>query len=418
MKVRLQIFSVCVVLTVLFCLLGCDRYIDSRDPASSLPTAPPTPVNLAAIIDTNAVTLSWEVIDTTAVRRFRIYSTDSLTGVTRLRDSTTDVSFSRRLTGLRLNQSYAFQVASVGATGVEGYRSDAILISLQVLGITLDNNAEYSRDLDLTVNMVAPSSTTNVMLSEDPAFPGAIWQTFATSRTFRVSAGDGPKRVYARFLLAGGIETGEPLTDSIIVDSRAFIDSTYFTPTVGTIQTGTEVFMYVKTSETGGSAAIDIEGDSLRLFDDGTNGDTLAGDGLYSYRWIIPSNANANDAVILGRFVDAAGNRAPNLAALNTFTILSDPPEPVVLAATDAAGDTVRVTWSVNRDADFLEYRLYRQLGNGTVDENDQLVTVITQQNTNQFVDVVSGAGTWLYRMFVVDENEQSVGSNTVTVIK
>ncbi len=405
-------------LFMLLLVIGCDRYVDTRDPVSSLPTPPPTPVNLSAIIDTTSVTLSWEVIDTTAVRRFRVYTTDSLTGVTRLRDSTTGITFSLRLTGLRFNQTYAFQVASVGATGVEGYRSDPIIISLQILGITLDNNAMYSRDLDINVNMVAPATTTNVMLSEDPGFSGAIWQTFAASRSFHVSDGDGPKRVYARFLLAGGIETGEPLTDSIIVDSRAFIDSVYFTWTAGTIQTGSTVFFFVKTTEPGGSAAVNIDSDSLRLFDDGTNGDATAADGLYSYRWIVPLNASANDALVTGRFVDAAGNRAPNLVSLSRFTILSDPPDPVVLAATGAPGDSVRVSWSVNQNDDFLEYRLYRQLGAGTVDENDALVTVISQQNTNQFFDVVSGAGTWIYRMFVVDQNNQSVGSNQVTVIK
>ncbi|MBK7143455.1 MAG: fibronectin type III domain-containing protein [bacterium] len=405
-------------LFVLLLIIGCDRYVDTRDPVSSLPTPPPTPVNLSAIIDTTSVTLSWEVIDTTAVRRFRIYTTDSMTGVTRLRDSTTDISFTRTLSGLRLNQAYAFQVASVGATGAEGYRSEAIIISLQVLGITIDNNAIYTRDWDVSVNMVAPSTTTNVMLSEDPGFAGAVWQTFAASRTFKLSDGEGSKRVYARFLLAGGIETGGLLTDSIIVDSRAFIDSVYFTPTSGTIQTGTEMFFYLKTSDVGGAAAVNIDNDSLRLFDDGTNGDATAADGLFSYRWIVPLNASANEAQVLGRYVDAAGNRAPNLPSLSLLTILSDPPDPVILAATDAAGDTVRVTWSVSRIDDFTEYRLYRQLGNGTVDENDQLVTVISQQNTNQFSDVVSGAGTWLYRIFVVDANNQSVGSNTVTVVK
>jgi hypothetical protein len=341
-----------------------------------------------------------------------------LTNVTRLRDSTTGVAFSRVLAGLRLNQAYAFQVASVGATGIEGYRSDAIVVRLQVVGITIDNNAEYTRDHTVNINIVAPSTTTNVKLSEDNGFVGAVWQTYAATKTFSLSVGDGPKRVYAKFLMAGGVETGEPLTDSIILDSRAFIDSTYFTPTSGTIQTGTEMFFYVRTPEIGGEAAIDLDGDSIRLFDDGTNGDLNAADGIYSYRFIVPLNFSANDQQVLGRFLDAAGNRAPNLPALNLLTILSAPPDPVVLAGTSAAGDSVRVTWSTSRIDDFLEYRLYRQLGNGTVDENDQLVSVITSQNTNQFVDVVSGPGNWLYRIFVVDDNEQTAGSNTVTVVK
>ncbi len=145
---------------LLVAITGCDRYIDSEDPVRDLPTPPPTPVNLSAVIDSTSATLKWEVIDTTAVRRFRIYTTDSLTNVTRLRDTTSNVAFSKLIAGLKVNQSYAFQVASVGAGGVEGYRSDPLIVRMQVMGITLDNNNEYTRDRDVSVQLIAPSGTT------------------------------------------------------------------------------------------------------------------------------------------------------------------------------------------------------------------------------------------------------------------
>ena len=405
-------------LLLLLVTAGCDRYIDSQDPVRDLPTPPPTPMSLSAVIDSTSATLSWEVIDTTAVRRFRIYTTDSLTNVTRLRDTTTGVVFTKLIAGLKVNQAYAFQIASVGAGGIEGYRSDPLIIRMQVMGITIDNNSEYSRDRDVAVQLTAPFGTTNLRLSEDPTFAGTSWQSYAATKNFKLSEGDGSKHLYARFLLAGGVETGAPLTDSIILDTRAFIDSVYFTPTIGTIQTGTNMLFFVKTSEPGGDASVGFSTVNLRLFDDGTNGDATASDGLYSYRYIVPLNVSTNDAEVTGAFTDPAGNQAPRLVATRRLTILSDPPDQVTLAATAAAGDTVRISWSASTETDFQVYRLYRQQGSGTVDESDQLISVINQQNTTSFVDVVTGAGTWLYRIFVVDENDQSVGSNTVTVVK
>ena len=84
---------------------GCNRTIETADPVRVLPDAPPTPVNVTARIDTASVTLLWEVLDTSAVRRFRIYVTDSAGENARLRDSTSDVSFSRVLSGISLNQT-------------------------------------------------------------------------------------------------------------------------------------------------------------------------------------------------------------------------------------------------------------------------------------------------------------------------
>ncbi len=409
-----SIVSACMLLVA---ITGCDRYIDSEDPVRDLPTPPPTPINLSAVIDSTSATLKWEVIDTTAVRRFRIYTTDSLTNVTRLRDTTSNVAFSKLIAGLKVNQSYAFQVASVGAGGVEGYRSDPLIVRMQVMGITLDNNNEYTRDRDVSVQLIAPSGTTNVLLAEDPDFTGAQWQTFTANKSFRVSEGDGVKHVYARYLIAGGVETGSPFADSIILDTRAFIDSVYFTPIGGTIQTGTTMNFFVKTSEPGGDASVAFSGQTLRLFDDGTNGDITNGDGLYSYRYVVPLNVSANDAEVTGSFTDPAGNQAPRLVCGRLLTILTAPPDPVTLAAT-AAGDSIRISWSASTEDDFQSYRLYRQQGAGTVDENDQLISVIIAQTTTSFVDVLAGAGTWLYRIFVVDENNQSAGSNTVTIVK
>jgi len=102
----------------LFLGAGCERYLDSRDPVQSLPPAPPRVVNLSASLENQAVALAWEVNDTAAAVRYRIYVSDS-TGAAYARTDST-AAFTYMVTGLVLNQKYFFQVAAVVSSGVEG----------------------------------------------------------------------------------------------------------------------------------------------------------------------------------------------------------------------------------------------------------------------------------------------------------
>ena len=58
-------------------VVGCSRYIDSRDPVRSLPDTGPVPINLTASLDNGSVTISWEVADSAGIARFRAYVADS-----------------------------------------------------------------------------------------------------------------------------------------------------------------------------------------------------------------------------------------------------------------------------------------------------------------------------------------------------
>lgn len=75
--------------------------------------------------------------------------------------------------------------------------------------------------LHLTITSDLTLGAGQMMFSEDPAFGGAVYQPFATSATFAVSAGDGVKTVYARFMDAAGNETSAEISDSVTVDRTA-----------------------------------------------------------------------------------------------------------------------------------------------------------------------------------------------------
>ncbi len=90
-------------------------------------------------------------------------------------------------------------------------------------------------------------------------------------------------------------------------------------------------------------------------------------------------------------------------------------PTAVVLAGVFTDSNNVRLSWTLNNDADFATYQIYRRTTPG-VTTADQLVTIINARSTDNFTDFVN-ANTVYYRVFVFDRHGLSTGSNEVTVI-
>lgn len=90
-------------------------------------------------------------------------------------------------------------------------------------------------------------------------------------------------------------------------------------------------------------------------------------------------------------------------------------PSAVVLAGVFTDSNNVRLSWTLNNDADFATYQIYRRTTPG-VTTADQLVTIINSRSTDSFTDFVN-ANTVYYRVFVFDRHGLSTGSNEVTVI-
>ena len=402
---------------------GCNRTIESTDPVRTLPDAPPTPINVSARLDNQSVTLRWEVLDSSSVRRFRIYLTDSSGESARLRDSTGGASFSRTLSGLALNQTVYFRVATVGREGIEGLRSTPPLrVRMSPLSIVIENGREYINRRQVTIQAYAPVGAANIKLSENADLSGAVFQPFSRDQSFTLSAGDAVKHVYAHIVFDDGTQTGSPISDDIILDTRAHIDTVYFRPAGTVFTTGSAIDFRIRTGESGGTARIAFPGENgITLYDDGSGIDSVADDGVYAVRYIVPLAMAVTDGQVTGSFTDAAGNQAPSQTAFSTLSIdpINADPTPVVLAGnSDSTG--ARLTWSENGDNDFAMYRLYRATDTTrAVDTTNQLVAILNSRSTTSFDDAVLLSYPALaYRVYVFDRQGKASPSNEVVVIR
>ena len=274
------------LLSLMLLGLGCTRYVDSDNPVRSLPALLPAPVSISATLDNGSTTLSWQVLDTAAVRNFRIYLCNADGSNAHLRDTTTGATFSRTISGLQINQNYFFTIAAVGLQGIEGNRSTPPFgLTASVVSIDINGNSTYTNSRDVTVILNAPSSTTHVMLSEASDLAGAQFEPFQSQKSFRLSEGDGMKHVYGKFIYADGTQSGVPVTDSIILDTKAAIDSVFFTPAATTFTPGSVVIFGLDAGEPDGTAKVSFAGSGdISLADDGISPDAVAHDGIYTGR--------------------------------------------------------------------------------------------------------------------------------------
>jgi len=393
---------------------GCSRYVDSRNPVRSLPETDPVPINLVARVDNGSVTLNWEVDDSAGIAWFRVYVADSTEASYTLQDSTT--GYSMTLDGLMINQRYFFKVAAVMNSGLEGELSEAVSAGVMYLSIVIQNDWEYTgaRDVQVQIN-TAGEATSHVMLSEDSTFTGAVFSAYVGMQmSFRLSAGDGVKTVYARLQFVDGSQTGELLSDDIILDTRAKIDSVFFAPLGDTFSLGDTITFGLVAGEIDGEASVSFAGVSnVPLFDDGTEGDLVAGDGIYSGYWVVPGNFTVNNGSVTGAFTDAAGNRAVQVTAQELLNV-NNPPEPVELVAV-LLPDTVSFTWTQDTEDDFASYRLYKG-STGSVSTADSLIAVETGRSAVTFRYALADATGYYFRIFVFDGHGLSTGSNMVGI--
>lgn len=406
--------TLAAIVLLLTLSVACERYVDERNPVVQAPSSGPEVVNLQTFINDASVLLTWDMSSTAGVIRYRIYRSDSVGAPADLIDSSSTTRAT--LTGLRVNRTHWLRVAPVLSSGLEATMSDPVLVVPGHLSLRLDGGADYTNDRDIMVNINAGSGATDVLLSESVDLSDAVWQAFSTAVSFRLSAGDETKTVYGLVRFADGSRSGDTLSDSIILDSRASIGSISFSPTGSGIEAGDTIVFSMQTGETDGVAEVSFPGvSSLELNDDGVDGDATADDGAYTGRWIVPRVFHVTSGIVRGVFVDAAGNRAPETPSESLIDIHTAPLAPV-LRAVATASDEVFLTWDDAGNEGLAAWRLYR--GNGpTVTTADQVVTTITSTGITTYSDTALVPGTtYYYRVYAVFDEATMTGSNTVSV--
>jgi len=401
-------------------LLGagsCDRYIESRDPVRSLPGPPPTPTNLSVVVNYQTVTLSWEVSDTIGLDRFRIYRSDVTDGGNFVCvDSTSENSIT--VAGMLPDREYLFRVAAVQVSGIEGYPSEPVLARTGLLSILIADGHRYTNTRHVRIQLVSCGPTLCVTLSEDSAFADSVQLPFLPSVEFELSDGDGLKTVYARFTLSNGSRSQIPVSDDIILDTRAEIRSVTFSPQAYLFTTGDTIKLMVDAGEDEGEASVSFPGVSrIYLFNDGNGDDVSSTDSVFTGRYVVPGGLTVTDGKVTGSFTDAAGNTALGFTSWERLNIACLP-TPVQLTVVEAISTfEISLGWTRYGGSDFSAYRIFRD-NTADVTDSSTLVETIANVNTTIYVDTTLDAGTqYYYCIYLRDNLGRDTASNVMAAV-
>jgi hypothetical protein len=236
--------------------------------------------------------------------------------------------------------------------------------------------------------------------------------------SWQLEPGDGTKTVYAKFRDTSDSES-ETVSDDIVLDTQAFIESVTENTAGAPMGVGDVIHFTLDAGEAGGVAGISVEDVStaLVLYDDGTSGDAIAGNGVYERDYTIPAGIEVVDAYVIGYFTDDLGNSAEPLAADGTVTILV-PPGAITLYDPIALSEKqLMLSWSRNTDTDFDSYRLYRSDEPGVATSDDRvLVAALSDPAQTDYLDWgLEENSTYYYAVYAIDTLAQSTVSNEVS---
>jgi len=410
-------FMIFFLLFLIPCImLNCDKEIKKLI-APDETHFPGTPTNVKAIVDDASILISWQMSDTSGIHYYYIYRKDSVVTEMGLLDSSFVMKYEDN--NVINERIYYYQVAAVNDSGYVGKRSAEVSARPNMFNIIIENGEEYTNNKRVTLTLIAPSNTRNMMFANDSLFINASWINYTTTMTnWELSQGDGTKFVYVKFKDYDGNVTKNRIFDTIILDTKAII-SEVTENTNGQIKVpGQNIHFTLNSGEQAGTATIDIgnAATGIKLYDDGTSGDTQANDGLYEVEYRIPSGIKTKNAIVTGHFTDRVNNVAEDATALGRVTIGQDPLA-VTLYPPTTTGEqekSLELYWSQYTDDDFSSYRLYRKTSAG-VDTLSNLVTTINNKETTNHTDTgVKENIEYYYRVFVFDTFGGAKGSNEV----
>ena len=114
----------------------------------------------------------------------------------------------------------------------DSYSDTIILDSTSPTGsVNINNDATYTTSTSITLEIDATSAS-NMMISENSDFSGASWESYATSKAFTLSTGDGTKTIYLKFNDNAGNES-DSYSDTIIMNVTIPGDFSLNSPATG-----------------------------------------------------------------------------------------------------------------------------------------------------------------------------------------
>lgn len=389
---------------------GCEK--SHLDPQSADLQVLPSVQNLKASVGNNLVVLTWEYTDSTA--KYRVFRRDSVNREFQLINSVGDRGFSDAQ--VVNGTEYAYQVQVVDSRGYSSPRSSTITATPALFGLQIEYGRNIVNHSTVHLELVAPTGTTEMCLANDESASFSQWQPFAASIQWYLSPTDGLKKVWAKFRNAAGIESESAVMDSVCLDTQARIFNFTLDAPDGVLSVGDTLHFALDAREKGGVATAQIgRWFPIDLYDDGTNSDHVAQDGIYENTIVIPPGADVVRAPASGFFQDAAGNEAVPVTSAASVTIQSPPAAVQLLHATRTDSNSIVLNWSLNEDPDFYCYEILVSKY-PDIPDTASPDTVITEQTQNSVI-LRSLAETTVYyfKVIVVDEYGARVGSNELS---
>ena len=400
-------------IVILLLFGGCSRQIDKVTDTDDLPLAPEAPSGLAVEVGDGELELSWDTGAAGEIVLYLVYRSDSAASDLFLLDSTVTNSYNDR--AVRNNVRYYYQVSAVSG-GVEGRRSNSVSGTPGLFSIRIDDDADFTNSRSVSVASVYTTGTSHIMLSNSPDFSGSKWQNASLTTAWELPDQDGSHTVYARFKMADGNESVDAVSDDIILDRVALIESLTSDDGGAVLSAGDVIHFRMVTDEPAGKAEVRLpEVGDLDLFDNGTAGDMVIGDGTYELDYTIPPDVEFENETVTGGFTDAAANSSPAISIDHTLTI-RNAPQPVVLFLNGAFEDRMELAWTESGDDDFESYRIYRSEAEPVTESSHLVARVSSRAQVTVTDDDVVPSATYYYMAVISDATGLTASSNTITV--
>jgi len=371
---------------------------------------PNQPSSLTVSLGDGIVVLKWSHPQAGEIDIFNIYRQSSADTTFMKIDSTKALTY----TDVNVNNGnlYTYGVVAV-KNGFESARTISVPVSPAVFSVFINSGNEFTNRLLVELTLIAPQETAFMQISNEPSFIGAQWEPFSPAKTWTLTGNDGEKTVSAKFRDADDNESFEPVTDTIILDTKAVIIEVTENTGGQPKSAGEIIHFTLNAGETDGTAFVDIGSSqfNIPLFDNGTSGDDVEDDGIYKRNFQIPSALEVTNVKIIGRFTDKVGNVAQPRES-DGFVTIQNPPMAVTLTEPEVTEEVILLSWSESSAEDFNVYKVFRARLPG-VSTVSRLVTFINTRSTTTYEDRDIEENTlYFYRVFVFDTENTFSGSN------
>jgi fibronectin type 3 domain-containing protein len=390
---------------------------DPDNPNTSSGT-PDRPAGLTAVVSDRTVVLSWMMGDTTGIESYRVYRWEVVEGGDEdyeLLDTATDLSYEDN--AVRNGQEYSYKVSGVNRLGLEGRQSQPLTVTPRIFGISIAGGRRKTPTRDVTLTMSAPATTGIMRVSNSPAIATAPWVPYQATYSWQLEPGDGPKTVRAQFRDAGDSQS-EVVSDDIELDTRAVISSVTEDTGGDPMEAGDLIHFTVTAGEPYGTAWVTLgtSVSGITLYDDGTQGDSVADNGVYERDYEVEYGVEVVSATVSGGFIDEVGNEAPVALAPGTVTIQTPPTAVRMAVPIPLSRRSITLSWSRNNDSDFDRYKLYRSYvpGVGTSTRRRLLAEIVDAGQTDFTDSGLEPDSTYYYAVYALDAIGLSAISNEV----